>query len=79
MKAINIKAYPTDLSQVAAIKAVMKALKIKFELSKEQEEVGKVKNEITNPAILESIELYEKGKVKPMPINLVDIKAITNA
>lgn len=35
MEAINIKAYPADTSQVDAIKAFMKALKIKFELSKE--------------------------------------------
>ena len=35
MEAINIKAYPADLSQITAIKAFMKALKIKFEVSKE--------------------------------------------
>jgi hypothetical protein len=35
MEAINIKAYTADTSQVDAIKAFMKALKIKFELSKE--------------------------------------------
>jgi hypothetical protein len=34
MEAINIKAFPADLSQVEALKAFMKALKIKFELSK---------------------------------------------
>lgn len=37
MEAINIKAYPADTSQIDAIKAFMKALKIKFELSKEGE------------------------------------------
>ena len=31
-------------------------------------------NEITNPAILESIELYEKGKVKPSPMSLAELK-----
>jgi aspartate ammonia-lyase len=36
MEAINIKAYPSDMSQIVAIKAVMKALKIKFEVSKEK-------------------------------------------
>jgi hypothetical protein len=36
MEAINIKAYTADTSQVNAIKAFMKALKIKFELSKEE-------------------------------------------
>lgn len=33
MKAINIKAYTADVSQIDAIKAFMKALKIKFEVS----------------------------------------------
>ena len=36
MEAINIKAYTINTSQVDAIKAFMKALKIKFELSKEE-------------------------------------------
>jgi len=35
MKAVNIIAYTDDTSQIEAIKAFMKALKIKFELSKE--------------------------------------------
>jgi 2-keto-3-deoxy-6-phosphogluconate aldolase len=34
MQTINITAYTEDASQVEAIKAVMKALKIKFEISK---------------------------------------------
>lgn len=37
MEAINIKAYPADTSQTDAIKAFMKALKIKFELSNEKD------------------------------------------
>lgn len=36
MEAINIKAYPEDVSQLKAIKAFMKALKIKFEVSKNE-------------------------------------------
>ena len=36
MEAINIKAFTTDTSQIDAIKAFMKALKIKFEVSKEK-------------------------------------------
>lgn len=36
MQAINITAYTEDSSQIEAIKAVMKALKIKFEISKEK-------------------------------------------
>jgi hypothetical protein len=35
MEAINIKAYTEDTSQVKAIKAFMKALKIKFEVMEE--------------------------------------------
>jgi hypothetical protein len=30
-------------------------------------------NEITNPAILQSIEDYETGKAKPTPLNLVEL------
>ena len=37
MEAINIKAYTVDNSQIEAIKAFMKALKIKFELTKNTE------------------------------------------
>lgn len=37
METVNIKAYPADNAQIDAIKAFMKALKIKFELSKEME------------------------------------------
>jgi hypothetical protein len=36
-------------------------------------------NEITNPAILQSIEDYEKGKAKPTPLNLSELKAMLNA
>ena len=36
-------------------------------------------NEITNPAILKSIEDYEKGKVQPTPCNLKDLKALIDA
>lgn len=35
MKPVTIKAYTNDASQIEAIKAFMKALKIEFELSKE--------------------------------------------
>ncbi len=37
MEAINIKAYTANTTQVNAIKAFMKALKIKFEVSKNTE------------------------------------------
>jgi len=36
-------------------------------------------NEITNPAILHSIETYEKRKVKPTPLSLSELKAMINA
>jgi hypothetical protein len=36
-------------------------------------------NEITNLAILQSIEDYEKGKVKPTPLNLAELKAMIHA
>ena len=36
-------------------------------------------NEITNPAILQSIEQYEKGKVKPTPMSLVELKKMLHA
>ncbi len=47
MKAVNITAYTDDASQIEAIEAFMKALKIKFELSQEKspynpEFVGKI-------------------------------------
>jgi hypothetical protein len=37
MKAINIIAYTEDQSQIEAIKAVIKAFKIKYRISKTQE------------------------------------------
>ena len=33
-------------------------------------------SEITNPDILQSIEGYEKGKLKPTPVNLKELKAL---
>ena len=49
MEAINIKAYPNDISQVEAIKAVMRAFKIQFEITNEKksynaEFVAKIKD-----------------------------------
>lgn len=37
MKAIHIKAYTDNISQIEAIKAFMSALKIKFELSRDDD------------------------------------------
>ncbi len=36
IEAIDIKAYPTDASQMVALKAFMKAMKIKFTVKKEK-------------------------------------------
>ncbi len=36
-------------------------------------------NEITNPDILNSIENYENGKVKPTPLSLDDLKKMIDA
>jgi hypothetical protein len=36
-------------------------------------------NEITNRAILQSIEDYEKGNVTPTPLNLEELKAMLDA
>ena len=36
-------------------------------------------NEITNPAIIESIESYENGKTNPTPLNLSELKEMINA
>jgi hypothetical protein len=38
MEAINITAFTNDNTQINALKAMMKALKIKFEISKVKEE-----------------------------------------
>ena len=35
--------------------------------------------EITNPAILKSIEDYEKGKLTPTPLSLAELKEMVNA
>jgi hypothetical protein len=37
------------------------------------------KNEITNPAILKSIEDYENKKVSPTPLSLKELKKFINA
>lgn len=63
MESINITAFTQDTSQIEAIKAFMKALKIKFEISKDKpynaEFVAKIKR---------SEDDFKKGKfttVKP--------------
>ena len=64
MEAINITAYPSDMSQIVAIKAVMKALKIKFEVRKEKP---------YNPEFIAKIQKgrqdYKDGKGKVMTMD----------
>ncbi|TRW95858.1 DUF2683 family protein [Flavobacterium gawalongense] len=59
MQAINFTAYTEDASQIEAVKAFMKALKIKFEMSKDKP---------YNPEFVEKIlqgdKDYEAGKGK---------------
>ena len=59
METINIKAYTTDTSQVDAIKAFMKTLKIKFEVLKEEPYDQEFVDEI-----LQGDKDYEAGKGK---------------
>ncbi len=57
MQTINIIAHTEDASQIEAVKAFMKALKIKFEISKEKP---------YNPEFIEKIEKskqeFKEGK-----------------
>jgi DNA-dependent RNA polymerase auxiliary subunit epsilon len=56
MEAINITAYTNDIAQIDAIKAVLKALNIKFEVAKE-----KPYNPEFVTKIQESKAQYKKG------------------
>ncbi|MCC2599233.1 DUF2683 family protein [Sphingobacterium sp. FBM7-1] len=55
METVNIKAYTDDASQIEALKAFMKALKIKFELSKEE-------GSPYNPEFVEKIQQGDEDK-----------------
>lgn len=55
MKAINITAYTEDASQIEAIKAVFKAFKIKYKISKVQNEESPY-----NPEFVAMIKQGEK-------------------
>ena len=59
MGAINITAFTQDVSQINAIKAVMKAFKIKFEISKIE---AKPYNHEFVAKIKRSEEQYKKGQ-----------------
>lgn len=64
MQSTNFTAYTEDASQIEAVKAFMKALKIKFEITKDvpynQEFVKKIK---------QSKEDYKNGKGKVMSMD----------
>jgi hypothetical protein len=69
MEAINIKAYTADNSQIDAIKAFMKALKIKFEVSKE---VEKPYNEAFVKKIKQGDEDLKNGKGRTVTLEELD-------
>ncbi|HDR50013.1 MAG TPA: hypothetical protein ENN90_00105 [Mariniphaga anaerophila] len=55
MKAINITAYTDDASQIEAIKAVFKAFKIKYKITKAKDE-----NSLYDPEFVAKIKQGEK-------------------
>lgn len=75
--------HPDNKEKLTAVKAVLKALKVDFdEADKDFRPVSKRKtaaSEITNAAILQSIEAYENGKISPTPLSLDDLKEMIDA
>ena len=65
METVNIKAYPNDSSQLDALKAFMKALKIKFEVPKEE---VKPYNPEFVAMIKKGDKEFEQGKGKKMSV-----------
>lgn len=67
MQTINIVAHAEDISQIEAIKAILKALKIKFEIYK-----NKSKEKPYNPEFVAMIQQGDKdlkeGKGKKMSL-----------
>jgi phosphoribosylamine-glycine ligase len=64
MEAINIKAYTADAAQIEALKAFMKALKIKFELTHAKNyepEIETVSDNIKEG--LKEVQQYKEGKL----------------
>ncbi len=68
METINIKAHTKDASQIEALKAFMKALKIKFELSEE--------SNLYNPEFVKKIqqgdEDLKNGKGRTVTLEELD-------
>jgi hypothetical protein len=69
MQTVNITAYTEDASQIEAIKAVMKALKIKFEIAKEKP---------YDPAFVSKIERSRQDNLqgKGVTITLDELKKL---
>ena len=66
MKTFYFTAYTEDASQIEAIKSVMKALKIKFEISKEKPYNSEVVAKIN-----QSRQDYKEGKGTVIPIDVL--------
>ncbi|KFF03346.1 DUF2683 family protein [Flavobacterium reichenbachii] len=59
MQAINITAYTEDASQIEAVKAFMKALKIKFEISNVKPyELSEEQQQILNDQVISDKNVY---------------------
>lgn len=64
MQAINITAYTEDASQIEAVKAFMKALKIKFEIANVKPyELSAEQQEILNSQINSDKSLYTDAEL----------------
>ena len=70
MEAINITAYTSDVSQIEAVKAMLKAFKIKFEVTKKTE----VYDPVFVTKVRKSEQEFEEGKY--ISIKQEDIKQL---
>lgn len=63
MQAINITAYTEDASQIEAVKAFMKALKIKFEIANVKPyELSEEQQHILNEQVTSDKKLYSDAE-----------------
>lgn len=69
MEAINITAYTSDVSQIEAVKAVLKALKIQFEVTKASGMPPKPYNPEFVAKIKKSQQDYKEGKGRTVTID----------
>jgi hypothetical protein len=69
MESINIKAYPDNSEQVEALKAFMKALKIKFEL---RNETGNPYSPEFTEKIMQGDEDLKSGKGRKVTLEELD-------